>query len=410
MPIAGLTDRGPSFKEIGRLRLGIPKAQAAKEGSGPREISYFRLDMRPDEEESIAAFVNEYGTQPTRINIRLPFPEISRVWDANYEVYNTSGLLGMANGETWQYLRSNKTGEIMVKNGEPFMAFDKNVPVYSYKNKKGEDVPVFAKITGRLKVVVPELRRAAYMVMITHSVYNVIYITEQLAAIDVLAKTAGLSLPFVPMVLARRKEKISVTFNGKKSYQDHYLVNIEINPLWMGASFAMLENSLPGMKALPEKVDPEDVVEDETFEAGEEYIEPEQQPDVVITPMPDEETVTAAPEYVAGARPYPPAVVKEKIADLIKQFFAAKTTDADGKIVASCLDTTLGGSTPRYIMCKWLVGKESTKDMTHAQTLALKTWLGVDTFGAPPAEHVMQEAAACFQEALKASGQMVLDV
>lgn len=281
MPIVGLTDRTPSFKEIGRLRLGIPKEQALKEG--PKEISYFRADFRPDAQDALVDFKNIYGSEPKSVRIRLPFTELNRCWDAWYEVYNKAGMLGRADGERWIYLRHNQTGELLVKDGDPllpdglpvdadgrvFMPFERNKPVYSYKNRKGEDVGVFAKPSGRLQVLIPDLKRAAFVTVITHSVYNVMRISEQLAGIQQAAKSAGMNITMVPMILSRRKESISVSINGKKALQEHYLLNIEIDPLWMEAQFAYLDRLLPGMKqlALPSGFEalPEEVAEVDDF-------------------------------------------------------------------------------------------------------------------------------------------------
>ena len=311
MPIIGLTDRSPGFKELGRLRLGIPKKEAVV--SGPREIGYFRPDFRPDAGEAVAKFAAAYGNEPTRINVRFPFSEINRIWDAYYMVYNKSGLLGMSDGQKWLYLRNNQTGELLVKdgmpsqvsdllpvdsNGFPYLPFDKNIPVYSYKSKRGEDVAVYAKPEGRLKILVPELKQAAYMTVITHSVYNVMRISEQLAGIEQLARNAGMSLPLVPVILSRRKELISVSIDGKKTMQEHYLLNVEIDPDWMEAQFKFLNAILPGVSPLPmklalpaltdEPVQPEDLSEEEgegvpepTFpeEAGEVDREENEEPD-----------------------------------------------------------------------------------------------------------------------------------
>jgi hypothetical protein len=287
MAIAGLTDRSPSFKEIGRLRLGIPKSEMAT--GGPKEIPYFRPDFRPDATDSCTAFTLIYGDQPTEIHIRLPFPQIDRCWDAFYEVYNTAGMLGMADGQRWLYLRHNKTGELLVKDGVPvhamglptdengmaYLPFDKDTPVYSYTSKKGGDVAVYAKPTGRLKVLIPELKRAVFIQVITHSVYNCRRISSQLAGIEIVAQNAGMTLPMVPMVLSRRKELISVSINGKKSMQEHYLLNIEIDPVWMEAQFKYLDALMPGMTPtlrmqLPqgEEVKPEDI-EEPTVDNGE---------------------------------------------------------------------------------------------------------------------------------------------
>lgn len=294
MPIIGLTDRTPSFKELGRLRLGIPKSEA--DVSGPREISYFRPDFRPDAGEAVEQFTKIYGDKPTRINVRFPFTQVERVWDAYYMCYNKSGLLGMADGQKWLYLRNNQSSELLVKdgmpsqvsdklpvdsNGLPYWPFDKKIPVYSYKSKAGADVAVFAKPEGRLKVLVPELKQAAYMTVITHSIYNVMRISEQMAGIEQIARNAGMSLPLVPVVLSRRKELISVSIDGKKAMQEHYLLNVEIDPDWMEAQFKYLNALLPGVTPLPAQlslpawtdngVPPEDLSEDES---GEEVVQP----------------------------------------------------------------------------------------------------------------------------------------
>jgi hypothetical protein len=329
MAITGLTDRSPSFKEIGRLRLGIPKSDMAKDASGPKEIPYFRPDFRPDAADSFAAFLAIYGEQPTEIHIRLPFPQIDRCWDAFYEVYNTAGMLGMADGSRWLYLRHNKTGELLVKDGMPihaqglpvdengmaYLPFDKNTPVYSYKSKKGEDVAVYAKPTGRLKVLIPELKRAVFIQVITHSTYNCRKISSQLAGIEIIAQNAGMTLPMVPMVLSRRKELISVSINGKKSMQEHYLLNIEIDPNWMEAQFKYLDALMPGITPtlrmqLPqgEELEPEDV-EEPTIENGEEI---DRGPEWGSTFFTDKQPVT---EVAQPGIPQPVGIVGGKIID-----------------------------------------------------------------------------------------------
>jgi hypothetical protein len=166
MPIKGLTDRtSRSFLEIGRLRLGTPKTQGT-----PSELPYFRVEFRKDEAEAESIFRSVYGSTPTRINVRLPFSDISQFWDANYEMYGKRGMIGMADGERWIYLRS-ETDEVLVRDGQPFMAFDKNAEPR-------------AKATGRLKVVVPELQRVAYLVMVTHSFYNILNLSGYVYHVD----------------------------------------------------------------------------------------------------------------------------------------------------------------------------------------------------------------------------------
>lgn len=339
MAITGLTDRTPSFKEIARLRLGIPKSEALV--SGPQEISYFRPDFRPDALDAATDFMTFYGPKPDRVTIRLPFTQIDRCWDAFYEVYNKTGMLGMADGKKWLYLRSNQTGELLVKDGVPtnatglpvdengmaYLPFDKTVPVYSYKSKKGEDVAVFAKPTGRLKVLIPVLKRAAYVLVITHSVYNIMRISEQLAGVAAIAQSAGMTLPMVPMVLSRRLENISVSIKGRKSMQDHYLLNIEIDPVWMSAQFDFLNTLMPGKTVVPlalapkiEAVAPEDLSESN----GEEYAEPDnqsepEQPDEQPEPEVQTDSIPAADDIA-----WPAAV----LSDCVKNRWVSTETKA----------------------------------------------------------------------------------
>src|SRR3990172_724240 len=112
MPIIGLTTGTPSFREIGRLRKGAPKSE------GLKDLLYFRPDFRPNEPEASARFLEAYTDKPTKIEARLAFDQIELCWDANWEVYNTRGMLGMADGQKWIYLRSNHNGDLLVRDGE----------------------------------------------------------------------------------------------------------------------------------------------------------------------------------------------------------------------------------------------------------------------------------------------------
>ena len=339
MPILGLTDKSASFKELGRLRLGIPKKEMER---GPKEIGYFRPDFRPDAMDAATAFTQAYGTAPTAIHIRLPFPEIVRCWDAYYMVYNKTGLLGMADGQRWLYLRHNRTGELLVKdgspqksdglpldeNGMPYMPFDKTVPVYSYVNQKGAEVAVYAKPEGRLKVLIPELKRTAFVTVITHSIYNIIHLTEQLAGVAEVGRNIGMTIPLIPMVLTRRKELISVSFDGKKSMQEHYLLNIEIDPAWMEAQFRYLDNVLPGTLqigapvslALPSGYTPteQETTEDDDYESG-----PEIPTDQDMTD--DELDAHMAELHKAESEPTEPATIPSALEHL------ANVCNSDGQ-------------------------------------------------------------------------------
>lgn len=259
MSIPGLTDRSPSFKEIARLRKGKPKAQ------GLGDLDHFRMDWRPDlnhlELEAVEIFKAAYGDQPNHIKARLAFTKIDRVWDANFRCYNSAGLLGQAGGIDgldglyWHYLRDNKTGKMLVhdsrstETGEP-VPFDPKIPVYSYKNKKGQDVAVYARPEGQLKLLLPELRLANYVTLMTHSWYDIGNISEELAAIQETAQNVGMTLPMVPLVISRRMDTISVSYDGRKRMEQRSLIHVDIDPSWSGPQFDLLQAVVPGT-ALP---------------------------------------------------------------------------------------------------------------------------------------------------------------
>lgn len=440
-PIAGLTDRTPSFKELGRLRLGIPKAEAVK---GPQEIEYFRPDFRPDAGDAAALFFTEYGAKPTKINVRIPFAQIERCWDAFYMVYNKTGLLGMSDGQRWLYLRHNQSGALIVaqggvvqsptpemprdENGLPYMPFDKRVPVYSYTSHKGQDVAVFAKPEGRLKVLIPELQRAGYVTVVTHSVYNIIKISEQLAAIAEMGKNIGVALPLIPMVLTRRKEQISVSIDGKKSMQEKYLLNLEIDPAWMAAQWKLLDTLLPG-KALPapapvnmpmlpagelptleETEEGEAPFVEEAAEAAEalKSSQPETQPEPQTQPA-----------QTNGTRPYAPAVLKEKLAARANANYMGKVaTRAQIGLVAALMEQPFAGdddsAAKRHLVLQHVFGIESTNAIPGAMVLAmLNDWLKAekDSGGAYIIDPMaLREIRLAHDEALKAQGQILMDL
>lgn len=441
-PIAGLTDRSPSFKEIGRLRLGIPKSEAAV--SGPKEIGWFRADFRPDAQDALVEFIKAYKEKPTEIHFRLPFAEINRCWDANYEVYNKFGMLGMADGKRWMYLRHNKTGELLVKDGVPthadgtkvnedgevYLPFDPKVPVYSYTSKKGEEVKVYARPTGRLRILIPELKRAAYVQIITNSLYNCIHLSEQLAGVAEIAKSVGMSLPQVPLTITRRKESISVTFNGHKQMQEHYLLNIEIDPRWMEAQFAYMNALMPGTaaKALPElgagAAPLQRVYSPEELNEGEGTIleeEGENHDNAIDDVQPEEPVQAAAPiQTDAGLtngtpRPYSPETLKAKLLARAPNYDGKTATTKQRNLAAMLLGEIFAGpesELQRHALQTYLFGVSSLKELHGGLILVmLNDWLKpiADSGGAyHPDAMAVKEAIAAYEEAVKTQGQMAL--
>lgn len=233
MPIKGLTDRGLAFPEIGKIRKGAPKAQNAPGA----DLKYFRVEFDEKETDAAATFRAVYGQRPDEIYIVLPFNEIERQFEAWLEGYSAGRMVARSDGEIYTYLVDSETGEILVKNGldvktgKPRPYID-GVPVGFYTNRKtNKREPIFCKPTGRLKVVIPELGRAAYLVVLTTSRYDIMHLSEQLAAFQTVnnGRIAG-----IPLVLRRRPKMISTPSpDGKRVRREKWLLSIEASPDWV---------------------------------------------------------------------------------------------------------------------------------------------------------------------------------
>jgi len=173
-------------------------------------------------------FHDAYGDEPREINIRLPFNTVEENFDAWQEAYVQSGLIHRCDGEYVQYEINPRTGEVLVMDG-----LDAN----------GEQVKcdgsTDCKPTGRLKVIVPELRRLAFMTVLTTSVWDILNISRQLEAIRYMN---GGKLQKVPLVLTRRPREISTPSgkNGKKARREKWLLGVEADPDWVEAQILRL--------------------------------------------------------------------------------------------------------------------------------------------------------------------------
>lgn len=239
MAIKGLTDRGMAFPEIGSIRKGAPKEEGKNRPGA--DLQHFRVEFDQREKEAEAIFRAKYGNEPKEIIIVLPFDEIERMWDAWYEAYSASRLIARSDGERFVYLVNPTTGEVEVRSGQPFRPHQDEI--YGQK----------MKATGRLKVVIPELARMAYLTVHTTSVYDVLNISQQLEAVKHIngGKLAGVTL-----VLRRRPQKISTpAANGQRARREKWLISIEADPKWVKAKLVQMKHlALPGngLALLPE--------------------------------------------------------------------------------------------------------------------------------------------------------------
>lgn len=214
MPILSLQkDRAPQFPCIGKLRKGGAKRvnRQGKEIMGV-DLNHFRLTT--DDAAAAAAFAAYYGNEPKAIEVFMPYATTNENFGAWLEEYTAGGMTRRCDGET-QHFHRDATG-------------------------KGDTTPIRCerlagracgcKQVGRLAVIVPQLARLAYITVETHSLYDIMQLTENLQAAEALRG----DLRGIPFVLSRREREISTPGdNGKRARRSKSLLFIEPNPKWV---------------------------------------------------------------------------------------------------------------------------------------------------------------------------------
>jgi hypothetical protein len=229
MAIKGLTDRGAQFPRIGTLRKG---AERPEDGKRPgADLKWFRFDS--DDEEAVRAFQESYGTQPTHVNVYLPYQSTGQNFEAWQEAWSASALIHRCDGVTMTRWLGND-------------------------NKYHDDPQPCTggcKAVGRLMVIIPELRRFAYVTVQTTSKHDIMTLQSNLEAAEMLRG----DLRGIPFVVSRRPREISTPRDGKdgksRMRAEKWLLSIEPAPTWVRYELAAMERAaLPAgtLKALPD--------------------------------------------------------------------------------------------------------------------------------------------------------------
>ena len=209
MPIRGLTDKS-EFPQIGDIRKGAPKTT----NRPGEDLEHFRFES--DEAEVEELFRDAFGPNPKRIRVRLPYPTTEENFDAYLEEYVASGLQRRCDGETICLWRDDK-GEVHTS------------------EKPCESGRCQCKETGRLKVVIPELKRMGLVVVHTTSKHDIMNLHGALSRYEQVAKTSGGNLSGIPFILRRRKQKISTPSGkgGGRARREKSLLCIEPESVWV---------------------------------------------------------------------------------------------------------------------------------------------------------------------------------
>lgn len=227
MPIIGLTDRGASFPQIGVLRKGAPKAPNAP----GKDLKYFRLDTKLT--DVAQAFEAVYGKEPVSVRVFLPYQTPAANLDAWREEYGAGSLIHRCDGETMVIWRTPEAKYSQERKPCPYMNGTKQ-----RTSKEPGCKPV-----GRLKVIVPELQRLAYLTVQTTSIHDIIELTGNLDAAYALRQ----DLRGIPFILRRAPRMISMPGEeGKRVRREKWLLFLEPAPDWVQLQItAMSHAALP---------------------------------------------------------------------------------------------------------------------------------------------------------------------
>lgn len=243
MAIFGLTDRGAAFPRVGILRKGGPKRTLEKNGrqietSGVDLKDHFRFES--DDHDAMTAFSAAYGTKPNHIRVMFYYPTAAENFETWQEHHSAGALKHRCDGRTCVLtLQANGTYA-----HEP-------VPCPSIELKRQNpqiDKKHLCRPVGRLKVIIPELQRMAYVLVPTTSVNDILELQANLEAAQALRG----DLRGIPFVLSRRPRKISTPRDGgQRQRTEKWLLSVEPEPQWVRLQLVSMQQlALPSSTTL----------------------------------------------------------------------------------------------------------------------------------------------------------------
>lgn len=314
MPIKDRTRR--RLVRLGTIRLGKQVPNASGNGTHPVQTDYFVLTDAPE-------IATVYGDEPRELDVLLPFPDIARNYDANYQVWAGGVLVCQGDGESVQYATPHTVkvddkgnthvyradGDTLVSNGIAQVAFDWNSTHFEpgeIVTCPGADKDLYphcasCKMSGLLKVMMadPRLFRMGYYQISTGSKRNHDTI---MGTLEFMPSDRVNAIPFKLRLV---EEKVTYNDGGKRKQGTKWFLQLEPDPtitrkLYQRQTDRMLGEPTP-RAALPESTGPE-------WEQFEEVDAPEPPPYAVDGVL--EETDTE-PEWSAPSPPFDPVPIPD---------------------------------------------------------------------------------------------------
>lgn len=277
MPILGLTDRGAAFPRIGILRKGAPKPNDKQPGADLKD--YFRFDTT--DQAAAADFRASYPEKPNHIRIMFYYQTTAENFETWQEHHSAGALKHRCDGETCVLLLK----EDGTYGHEP-------VPCPSIELKRKTpniDKKHLCRPVGRLKIIIPELKRMAYVLVPTTSINDILELQANLEAAEALSG----DLRGIPFILSRRPRKVSTpSENGQRARREKWLLSVEPAPDWVRLQLTAMERAaLPASPtlALPAPAGASFIDQDtgEVFDGDDEELFPSEDPALVSESEPE---------------------------------------------------------------------------------------------------------------------------
>jgi hypothetical protein len=310
VPIIGITDRGAAFPRLGTLRKGGPKVSDRQPGTDLKD--HFRFDS--DDQEATATFAAAYGDRPNGIRVMFYYKTAAENFETWQEHHSAGALKHRCDGQA-AILWLDKDGTY---HHEP-------IPCPSIALKASDpkiDKKHLCRPVGRLKVIIPELKRMAYVLVATTSINDILELQGNLEAAEAMRG----DLRGIPFVLTRRARKISAPGdNGTRRRMDKWLLSLEPASDWVRLQLtAVQQAALPSPAlALPA--------------AGASYVDPDTGEIFAADDDEDEELPPIAPP---AAEPEAPAMTElvtiDGMASRVKPWF---TDSGDPRLMARIGET-----------------------------------------------------------------------
>ena len=228
MAIVGLTDRGAAFPRIGTLRKGAPKPNEKQPGQDLKD--HFRFET--DDHEAAARFAATYGDKPNDIRVMFYYATAAENFETWQEHHSAGALKHRCDGQTCVLsLLPNGT-----YSHEPIAC-----PSIGLKRQNPQINKMhLCRPIGRLKVIIPELQRMAYVLVPTTSINDILELQGNLEAAQALRG----DLRGIPFVLSRRPRKVSTPQqDGSRARREKWLLSIEPQPAWVQLQLSSMQQA-----------------------------------------------------------------------------------------------------------------------------------------------------------------------